>query len=245
MNDKKKRIYRILKNSDYPMFPKEISSITEISHSTTKVYLRQMINDNQIIQNDVGLYLTPEHIVKENGAVYPPLSLHGVNLHFKYNPNTPPPFLMPASSVTFATRKHKINKAIVEDCYFDDRKITITFHLNTGLVIIQSLAGSNPYDFESFRRFCAWVNGRFPNIDNLQWIVKMIGINWDDRSLRLDGLNEITLQNFENMWIKLYQKTKDMVRIETHAVLDIKLSDAIDILLDLDNMIEMRKIARR
>lgn len=241
---KKAKILRILERNTRPMSPKEIQKYTKLSIGTIKPYLRQMVASNEVIQHDKGLYLSPSHRISESGAITEPLMLHSINVEHRYNPKQTPPFLRDAIPVMFGIHRHRINHSLTTNLEYENRKITLTLHEKAGVLMVASMSTNNPYTLEEFRRFIAWLSGRFPLIPTGQWTIKQIALNWDTKSLRLEGLTAISLQAFENIWIQLYQKTKDMVRIESHLTTTITLQEALEIMLDLNDIIDRKIVAK-
>lgn len=241
----KNRIVSTIALSDHPLFPKEIAKKLKVKHSTVKVYCRQLLIDGELIQSDNhDGYLTPAHVIRESGAVYEPFKLHGIKLEHRYNPKVGPPFLPMASQVTFRGHRHPVNKSFTDSWEFEGRMITITEHINTGLIEIFPHADNDQFDFQSFQRFLAWVQGRYPRIPLVKWHMIMMGAAWDRTDFRLEGLTSMTVQAFNNFWIQIYQKTKDMVRVEGHMVTDISIVDAFQILMDVTESIEKIKMVR-
>ena len=241
---KKARILRVLENNPRPLSPKEISKYTKLSIGTVKPYLRQMVVEDEIIQHDKGLYLSTSHRVQESGAITEPLTTHGIKIEHRYNPKKAPPFLRAAIPVTFETHLHRINHSLTTNLVFDNRKIRITLHEKAGLIEVFVNNTNSPYTLEDFRMWVAWLNGKFEMIPTGAWIIRQIGFNWDTSRIRLEGIKGISLQKFENIWIQLYQKTKNLVRIESHLTTEISLQEALEIMFDLADIMDRKIIAK-
>lgn len=239
----KKKIVRLVSQSNRPLGPKEIASKLKINHNSTKVYCRQLVGLELLAQPD-GLgtgYVTPAHIAKESGVYLEPFEVHRLKFEFRYNPKEGPPFLPMSSRVTYTTHRHRINKGLTDDYEFDGRTITVTEHENAGLVEIFCKCSNNPYLLDDFRRYVSWVQGLYPRIPVGQWRLRQIEFNWDRRDIRLEGITSMSMQAFENFWVQIYQK-KEVVRVEGQLVTDIDLAGALEILIELNESIERKKM---
>jgi len=244
----KGRIVTACGMSDHPLTPKELARQLKIPYSSTiRKYCRDLLADGELILWDGkrAQYITPGHVVTEHKAIYEPLLLHGIKLEFRYNSKQAPPFLPLARQVTFRGHRHPKNRSISDSFEFDGRKITVTEHATAGLVEVFVTAHDNCYNFTEFQRFVAWVQGRYPLIPMGSWEVIMLGLNWDRKDIGLEGLSKVSLQAFDNCWLVIYQKTKEIVRTEAHIVTKIDLADCLQILMEMQHSIEQLKLIRR
>lgn len=97
---------------------------------------------------------------------------------------------------------------------------------DVGLVEVFLSASNAPLSFPEFESFCFWLDGKFANvIFTEQWMVRQLDINIDFVRKTLDGLTSLSLKAWHNAWARIYQKEKDMIRIEVGMVPDQPLED--------------------
>lgn len=100
------------------------------------------------------------------------------------------------------------------------RPITITLYPSSPTILVQVQATSNPFTFEEFNGFCFWLFGWGAREKILEhtWRVKQFGWNIDYVNLDMtkSGFKRITLKAFRNDWFQIYQKQRDVLRVEAH-----------------------------
>jgi len=96
-----------------------------------------------------------------------------------------------------------------------DRRLTITLHKELIEVFIN--CSNNPLDYNDFARLEGYLWGLFPHIALNDWMVIQFGLNVDYYGFKLDGIKSMKLQLFKNMWFQIYQKEKELIRIEAHG----------------------------
>lgn len=107
---------------------------------------------------------------------------------------------------------------------FHGRPVTIEVYKNSPTVSVWLKASQNPLSLEEFDKFCyfiyGWAEGKY--LPEGGWIVKQYGFNLDMYGLDMtkSGYKTLTLSSFRKMWVQVYQKGKDMTRVEVHGVSD-------------------------
>jgi len=154
---------------------------------------------------------TPEMMSKVSTAKR--LGLHGIEIAGKCPDD-------PTRSRLLQNAEFKINHNGQYSFEFLGRPITITLYPKSPTILVQLQATNNPLTFEEFSGFCFWLFGWGANerILDHTWAVKQFGWNIDFVSLDMtkSGFKRLTLKSFRNDWFQIYQKHKDVMRVETH-----------------------------
>lgn len=136
------------------------------------------------------------------------------------------------------TSSHQYRKRGIFGEVFNGRSVTITVH-QKGMIEVWVNASKAPLGFEEFDRFCFWLHGKFSGIVlEHEWKISQIGINCDIEQMHIDGFKSMTLKAWRNAWAQIYQKQKDVVRLEVHMVPDMRLQDALNVIGSFKEMIE-------
>lgn len=107
---------------------------------------------------------------------------------------------------------------------FHGRPVTIEVYQNSPTVSVWLKATNNPLSLDEFDRFCyfiyGWAEGKY--LPEGGWIVTQYGFSLDMYGLDMtkSGYKTMTLSKFRKMWVQVYQKGKDMTRLEVHGVSD-------------------------
>jgi len=226
------KVLNFLLFKEEPWAPKAIATALKENYNSVKSACKRLADRGEIVRHERGLYRSKELIITPSKALYAPLQLHGLKLEYKKPKCTEGegrPFLCTRAG-NYTTHRHKVNNSITWTEEWEGRVITITeskVHVEVWL-----RAGDSPLDYHSFRAFRSWLNGYFNTILTGQWIITMLGINWDIQRLRLEGISKISLQTFENLWFNMYQKRQDTVRIEAHMTTKIDFATALQLFTD-------------
>lgn len=141
------------------------------------------------------------------------LGIHGVEIAGKC-PDDPTRYRLLRDSTL------KINHNGQYSFEFLGRPVTITLYPKSPTILVQLQASNNPLTFEEFNGFCFWLFGwgARENILEHTWQVKQYGWNLDFVNLDMtkSGYKRITLKAFRNDWFQIYQKQRDVLRVEAH-----------------------------
>ena len=154
---------------------------------------------------------TPEILSKV--ATAKRLGIHGIEIAGKCPDDPTRSRLMSNSDI-------KINSNGQYSFEFLGRIITITLYPKSPTILVQLSSTNNPLTFEEFNGFCFWLFGwgaREKILDHT-WQIKQWGWNLDFINLDMtkSGFKRITLKAFRNDWFQIYQKQKDVLRVEAH-----------------------------
>ena len=154
---------------------------------------------------------TPEMMSKVSTAKR--LGIHGIEIAGKCPDD-------PTRSRLLQHSEFKINHNGQYSYEFSGRPITITLYPHSPTILVQLQASNNPLTFEEFNGFCFWLFGwgaRERILDHT-WQVKQWGWNLDFVNLDMtkSGFKRVTLKAFRNDWFQIYQKQKDVLRVEAH-----------------------------
>ena len=236
MKIKLKVLEYINNNADLQMQPKTIARDLKLKHNTVKVICYRLHKEGEILKTVNGFYQSKKITVKPNNARYHELKLHRIHIITDdLNENETlkgdgVPICNP--KIETMTHRHRINHAIVEEREFNGRWFTFTHHYQkSNKIEIRSKLTDNPMSYHDFRYFTAFLSGLYPYIPLSKYKIVEIEFNIDIRVFGLDDKNAtLNLKLFENAWLKMYQKTKDMIRIETYVHDRIDMATALNIL---------------
>jgi hypothetical protein len=169
---------------------------------------------SKIVKVHSGWYRTartPEMMSKVSTAKR--LGIHGIEIAGKCPDD-------PTRSRLLRDSEFKINHNGQYSFEFLGHPITITLYPHSPTILVQLQASNNPLSFEEFNGFCFWLFGwgaRERILDHT-WQVKQWGWNIDFVNLDMtkSGFKRITLKAFRNDWFQIYQKHKDVLRVEAH-----------------------------
>ena len=154
---------------------------------------------------------TPEMLSKI--ATAKRVGIHGIEITGKCPDD-------PTRSRLLRNSEFKINHNGQYSFEFLSRHITITLYPKSPTILVQLQATNNPLSFEEFNGFCFWLFGWGANERILEhtWEVKQWGWNLDLVNLDMtkSGFRKFTLKAFRNDWFQIYQKQKDVLRVEAH-----------------------------
>ena len=186
------------------------------SYEAVKKSVQRSLTDakSKIVKVREGWYRaarTPEMMSKV--ATAKRLGLHGIEISGKC-PNDP------TRSRLLRNSDLKINQNGQYSFEFLSRHVTITLYPRSPTILVQLQATNNPLSFEEFNGFCFWLFGWGANerILDHTWQVKQWGWNLDFVNLDItkSGFKRFTLKAFRNDWFQIYQKQRDVLRVEAH-----------------------------
>ena len=230
----------VLNATGTPWKPKTLAFELNASYPAVKMALKRMVEDGDVINMGKGMYISRHTVlVPANHAKFwteKPLTLHGIKIVTTEREGL--------SSVTLSAlynhfnytgHRHKVNESITFTEEWRGRLLTITFKERTkkdgnGYIEIFLRSSTKPVHFNEFEAFCGFIEGMFPNKSLDVWEAQQFGFNWDTQELRLEGVKAITLRAFKNVWLRLYQKSQDLLRVEAHVNVSLPLSEALSVL---------------
>jgi hypothetical protein len=186
------------------------------TYEAVKKSIQRALEDprSKIVKVHEGWYRTgrtPEIMSKIASAKR--LGIHGIEISGKCPDD-------PTRSRLLRNSECKINHNGQYSFEFLGRPVTITLYPKSPTILVQLQSTSNPLTFEEFNGFCFWLFGWGANEKILDhtWQVKQWGWNIDFVNLDMtkSGFKRITLKAFRNDWFQIYQKHKDVLRVEAH-----------------------------
>ena len=187
---KKERILKTVRESEIELTPKIIAQKTGLNHSTVKVYLRQLLEKNKIVQPYPGSYCSQI----THGMMMAPLRTHNVILTVEA------PWLRFSDDYTE---------------WYGDVKVRVQFglqrHKITGRISCEAGMDRNSVHF-ALSRFYDIVKERTSH-DVEQVVVKTFEVNRDYAGIRLDGFKCYTRKGLFGAIERIYQKD-ELVRHE-------------------------------
>jgi hypothetical protein len=192
------------------------SKLRGVKYEAVKKCIQRSLEDpkSKIVKVREGWYRsarTPEMMSKI--ATAKRLGIHGIEIAGKCPDD-------PTRSRLLQNAEFKINHNGQYSSEFLGRPITITLYPKSPTILVQLQATNNPLSFEEFNGFCFWLFGWGANERILEhtWMVKQWGWNLDFVSLDMtkSGFKRITLKAFRNDWFQIYQKQRDVLRVEAH-----------------------------
>lgn len=186
------------------------------TYEAVKKSIQRSLEDpkSKIVKVREGWYRaarTPEMMSKVSTAKR--LGIHGIEIAGKCPDD-------PTRSRLLQNSEFKINHNGQYSYEFSGRPITITLYPRSPTILVQLQATNNPLAFDEFNAFCYWLFGwgaREKILDHT-WQVKQWGWNIDFVSLDMtkSGFKRLTLKAFRNDWFQIYQKQRDVLRVEAH-----------------------------
>lgn len=181
-----KKIQDTLAAADRPLFPKEISSMAGLNHSTVRVYLRRLLKEGLVKQPFRGVY---ESIVTKPTYVEGPPRVQDLRLRVKR-----------AVPVKFADHVEEYGQVRIRVKWGTRRQqITGTVSCPQGLDL-ESLS----FAVHRFKVIAGGWEGVLPRDSEVE--VVSVELLHDYEDLRLDGLKCVTLRSFLGSLEKIYNK---------------------------------------
>lgn len=184
---KQKRILKVLRESERPLKPKEIAFLSKINHSTTRSYLRRLFERSQVTQPYSGSYVAkPLDIM---GVGIKPL-VHNLVLSVNWfiGVNATPKFEAWFGAVKlrvlFGTKRKRITGFVSCDAGMDFDKVCFVI--------------------DKFRQV-VWDRVGLRVRDDMIRVVSC-ELNEDNHSIRLDGVNCVTVKDFRGYLERIYNK---------------------------------------
>lgn len=216
---------------------KQISYATGIVYATVRTNLRRLILDKAIFQASKGLYRSNNFDIESSASVVKEIKLHGLKFELRVKSESIWwQGLTPPRTMDVSLHKHPVNGGVTWEEWFESRwKLSLTSQRKAGLIEAYLQCSKDPLKFSDFRRFLAFLEGRFTPIPVEKWDVRQFGLAhdtpfWEWRG----GPGFVGLRAVENSWLNIYQKG-DLLRIETHGTLKVSpavfvhsLADAIE-----------------
>lgn len=236
----KNKIMDVLTSTGIPWSPKNLAFEIGASYPAVKMALKRMVEEGDVVKlNGRGLYISRHTVLvpANHGKFWTekPLTLHGIKIVTKQRGGL--------SSVTldalrthhnYTLHRHRVNHSVTFDEEWRERKITVTYFERTkegyGYIEVFLRASIKPVTFSEFDAFVGWLEGAFPGININSWVVEQLGINWDTQELRLEGVSALTLRAFKNVWLRMYQKSQDLLRVEAHVNVSLTLPEVLEVL---------------
>lgn len=226
-------ILEFLASRDEEQSPYSIAFAINRSYGYTRNVLSKMAKEGKVIRTRRGWYVHRDAIFLKPNLTMRPLKLHGLKIMTKRGQGHPAATFPTQGDIlmgaNYTLHRHRINHSLVYDEVWRGRKITVTYHPEHTL-IVDLRCSDNPIGFNEFSGFIGWLEGRFPQIPLGAWQVLQAGFNWDIIGMRLDGIESVTMNYLQEVWYRLYNKGKDMLRVEVHTNIKIGLGEALDAL---------------
>lgn len=212
---------------------KTIALLLKINYNTAKDALARLAKNGKIVRAHHGFYRAKISAEDLKKIEEPLLSIHGPKIECCI-PDLASKWEEGISlTQAFMPTRQRHENIITTTMWFEMRRVTVTFH-KKGLVEIFCSTSECPMDYVTFTKFVSFVDGLLhifgSDLYKANARLRQIGLNYDYRALRLDGVNSIKLQTFHNAWAQIYNKGRDYMRIEEHMVMDISLAEAVTIL---------------
>jgi len=194
---KTNRILKILRESEYPLKPKEIAFLAKVNHSTTRCYLRRLLDDEKITQPFPQVYVAKTIDGVEDGLV----CVHNLVLS------------VDAPGLGKGVRKF--------EGWFGAVKIRVLFGSRnekvTGFVSCDEGMDLDKYLFavDKFKSIIFERTGA--RVCDGEVKVVTFELNKDRRDIRLDGVKSMTVKDFSGVLERIYSKD-DGVRSEVKVV---------------------------
>lgn len=139
-----------------------------------------------------------------------------------------------ARSAVGVTLGHGVNKDFPGkpewfDHLFDTWRVRFQFFQNGTVTAILSANGGPGLTFLDFHGFARWLAGTFPTLALSRWRATNWEWHRDFPGFRIEGATAITLQAFENVWFKLYNKAQGL-RLEMRQSTAIPLHTALELM---------------
>lgn len=189
----KERVLKVVLESEIELTPLEISKKTHVNHSTTRYYLRKLLNEGKIVQPYPQTYCSK--II--HGMIFVPLKFHNIVLTSKV------PWLDFSDDVVervgdvkvrvqFGLQRHKVTGGISCDVGMD--KNAVLFALERFFDVVKARSGR---DLETV-------------------MLVTLETNRDYQGVRIDGqIKCVTRKGLFGCIERIYQKEASVVRCET------------------------------
>ncbi len=192
--------------------------------------------NGNIIYSSWSWYRSKNTIVSSKGVVYPTPEIHGIKLEYRGDCHIfKTGSFLSTNFAGYTLHRHRKNHALVIYAYpyleNEYRDITITIHDN--LLEVWVKVTDKPLTPNGLLELSAWLQGKF-NIDPSKFKLVQYGLNYDFPGLQLDGVKSLTLKQFSNALIRVYQHGQG-VRYEIHK------SDKGDKAISLEQAISILK----
>ena len=211
---------------------KTIARLLRANYSSVRKELRRMVKeglieevhkkkgrdkDGNIIYSGWSWYRSKNTIVSSKGVVYPTPEIHGIKLEYRGDCHIfKTGSFLSTNFAGYTLHRHRKNHALVIYTYpyieGEHRDITITIHDN--LLEVWVKVTDKPLSPNGLMELSAWLQGKF-NLDPSQFKLVQYGLNYDFPGLQMDGVKALTLKQFSNALIRIYQHGKG-VRYEIH-----------------------------
>ena len=211
---------------------KTIARKLKANYSSVRKELRRMVKEGlieevhkkkgrdkngNIIYSEWSWYRSKNTIVSSKGVVYPTPEIHGIKLEYRGDCHIfKTGSFLSTNFAAYTLHRHRKNHALVINAYpyieGEHRDITITIHDN--LLEIWVKVTDKPLTPAGLMELSAWLQGKF-NLDPSQFKLVQYGLNYDFPGLQMDGVKSLTLKQFSNALIRVYQHGKG-VRYEIH-----------------------------
>ncbi len=197
---------------------KSIAAIIRKDYSSVRKELRRMVDRGLIDNPHWGFYRSKNVILSAKGVAYPEPLIHGLKLEYRgkechrFRTGS----FLDSFKVKYWVhrRNHAYEIFATPKIEGEIRRVTITIHRNKDLVEVWVPTSNKALTPEGLNELSAWLQGKF-ELPPSAWMLIQAGINYDFPGLKLDGIKSITLEQFENALIRLYDKG-DRVRYELH-----------------------------
>jgi len=115
------------------------------------------------------------------------------------------------------------------DHLFETWRVRFQFFRNGTVTAILSSNGGPGLNYIEFNGFVHWLGGTFPTIPKSRWLLTNHEWHRDFPGFNIEGAKAITLQAFENVWFKLYNKAQGL-RLEMRQATAIPLHTALELM---------------
>ncbi|MCW4010051.1 MAG: hypothetical protein NWF05_05470 [Candidatus Bathyarchaeota archaeon] len=169
-----------------PLFPKEIAVKAQVNHSTTRVYLKQLLKEGVVIRREGGRYvINPNHGV---GGVRLPrvqnLWLSVVDLAVPRSVKRAETFGDVSLKVTFGRKRNRVTAVV--GCPAGMDITSCSFAIARFKTVVKEVLGEE--------------------VSNLDIWVRNCEFNEDYVGIRLEGLSCVTVKSFMGSLAKIYNK---------------------------------------
>lgn len=124
-----------------------------------------------------------------------------------------------------------------ERVFYEAWAVAISEFRNGTIEVQVGTRGIPGMSFVNLLGFCGWLSGKFPDIPDdgpEGWFVRSWEWNRDIGGIRLEGATSITLRAARNAWLKLYQRSGGILRVELRQMLrDVSWGEAQTILREV------------
>jgi hypothetical protein len=144
------------------------------------------------------------------------------------------PHIAQARSSVGVTPAHGVNKAFPGEPewfehFFDTWRVRFQIFKNGTITAILSASGGVGLAYIDFNRFVGWLEGLYPTIPIARWEARNWEWHRDFPGFKIEGAKAVTLQAFENVWFKLYNKAQGL-RLEMRQSTAIPLHTALELM---------------